>query len=58
MVKTGDCLSLGSRELIFVEAPMLHWSGSMFGYLTQNKILFSIDAFGQYGRNFGEGMKG
>ncbi len=29
-VNTGDKLSLGNRELIFVEAPMLHWPDSMF----------------------------
>jgi anaerobic nitric oxide reductase flavorubredoxin len=34
VVKTGDRLSLGQKELIFVEAPMLHWPDSMFCYLT------------------------
>jgi flavorubredoxin len=48
VVKTGDRLSLGSRELIFVEAPMLHWPDSMFCYLTEDNILFSNDAFGQH----------
>jgi len=33
VVKTGDRLSLGEKELIFVEAPMLHWPDSMFCYL-------------------------
>lgn len=47
-VKTGDKLSLGSRELIFLEAPMLHWPDSMFCYLTGDHILFSNDAFGQH----------
>ncbi|OPY13043.1 MAG: Anaerobic nitric oxide reductase flavorubredoxin [Syntrophus sp. PtaB.Bin001] len=47
-VKTGDRLNLGSRELIFIEAPMLHWPDSMFCYLTSDKILFSNDAFGQH----------
>ncbi|MDW7774513.1 MAG: anaerobic nitric oxide reductase flavorubredoxin [Desulfobulbaceae bacterium] len=47
-VKTGDRLSLGSRELIFVEAPMLHWPDNMFCYLTEEAILFSNDAFGQH----------
>lgn len=47
-VKTGDKLSLGSKELIFVEAPMLHWPDSMFSYLTGDNILFSNDAFGQH----------
>ena len=48
VVKTGDKLSLGSKELIFVEAPMLHWPDSMFTYLTGDEILFSNDAFGQH----------
>jgi len=47
-VKTGDKLSLGKKELIFIEAPMLHWPDSMFSYLTGDNILFSNDAFGQH----------
>ena len=47
-VKTGDRLSLGSKELVFVEAPMLHWPDSMFCYLAGDSILFSNDAFGQH----------
>ena len=48
VVKTGDRLSLGQKELIFIEAPMLHWPDSMFCYLTDDNILFSNDAFGQH----------
>ncbi len=48
VVKTGDKLSLGSKELIFIEAPMLHWPDSMFTYLTGDEVLFSNDAFGQH----------
>ncbi|HBT20639.1 MAG TPA: MBL fold hydrolase [Peptococcaceae bacterium] len=47
-VKTGDKLSIGSQEIIFIEAPMLHWPDTMFCYLTGEKILFSSDAFGQH----------
>ncbi len=47
-VKTGDTLNIGERELIFVEARMLHWPDSMFCYLTKDNILFSNDAFGQH----------
>jgi len=47
-VKTGDTLSLGSKDIVFVEAPMLHWPDSMFSYLTGDNILFSNDAFGQH----------
>jgi flavorubredoxin len=48
LVKTGDKLSLGAKELIFVEAPMLHWPDSMFTYLTGDEVLFSNDGFGQH----------
>ncbi|NMA70215.1 MAG: anaerobic nitric oxide reductase flavorubredoxin [Desulfitobacterium sp.] len=47
-VKTGDRLNIGSRELIFIEARMLHWPDSMFCYLTKDNILFSNDGFGQH----------
>ena len=48
VVKTGDRLSLGRRELVFIEAPMLHWPDSMMAYLTGDALLFSNDAFGQH----------
>lgn len=48
IVKTGDKLKLGAKELIFVEAPMLHWPDTMMSYLTGDNILFSNDAFGQH----------
>ena len=48
-VKTGDKLDLGGgKELIFVEAKLLHWPDSMFCYLTGDNILFPNDAFGQH----------
>lgn len=48
-VKTGDKVSIGNnKELIFIQAPMLHWPDSMFCYLTGDNILFSNDAFGQH----------
>lgn len=48
VVKTGDTLSLGKKQLAFVSAPMLHWPDSMFCYLTGDNILFSNDAFGHH----------
>jgi len=47
-VKSGDRLSLGSKELVFIEAPMLHWPDTMMCYLTGDSVLFSNDAFGQH----------
>ncbi|MFQ6003487.1 MAG: FprA family A-type flavoprotein [Candidatus Zixiibacteriota bacterium] len=47
-VKEGDELSIGKRTLRFIETPMLHWPESMFTYLLNEGILFSMDAFGQH----------
>ena len=47
-VKTGDKLSLGKKEITFVEAKFLHWPDTMFSYLTGDNILFSNDAFGEH----------
>lgn len=48
IVKTGDSLSLGKRTLSFLETPMVHWPESMFTYVPEEKLLFSMDAFGQH----------
>ncbi len=47
-VKTGDKINIGENDLVFVEAPMLHWPDSMFTYLTGKNILMPNDAFGQH----------
>jgi anaerobic nitric oxide reductase flavorubredoxin len=47
-VKTGEKINIGKKDLIFVEAPMLHWPDSMFTYLTGENILMSNDAFGHH----------
>jgi anaerobic nitric oxide reductase flavorubredoxin len=47
-VGTGDRVNIGSSDLVFVEAPMLHWPDSMFTYLTGRNILMPNDAFGQH----------
>lgn len=47
-VKTGDTLSLGSKTITFISAPMLHWPDSMFSYMDKENILFSNDAFGHH----------
>ena len=48
VVGTGDSVSLGERDLQFIEARLLHWPDTMFAYLTGDNILFSSDAFGQH----------
>jgi anaerobic nitric oxide reductase flavorubredoxin len=47
-VKTGDTLKTGKYELVFVEAPMLHWPDSMFTYVKGANLLLPNDAFGQH----------
>jgi anaerobic nitric oxide reductase flavorubredoxin len=48
VVKTGEAISLGETQLVFVEAPMLHWPDSMFTYVAGRNLLLSNDAFGQH----------
>ena len=48
VVKTSEKIKLGKNELVFIEAPMLHWPDSMFTYLTGHNILMPNDAFGQH----------
>jgi anaerobic nitric oxide reductase flavorubredoxin len=47
-VKSGDRVRIGRNELVFLEAPLLHWPDSMFTYLTGHNILMPNDAFGQH----------
>ncbi|MFP4057176.1 MAG: flavodoxin domain-containing protein [Candidatus Brocadiia bacterium] len=47
-VGTGDRIPIGQGELVFVEAPLLHWPDSMFTYLTGRNVLMPNDAFGQH----------
>jgi flavorubredoxin len=47
-VETGDAIGIGGTELVFIEAPMLHWPDSMFTYLAGQAILMPNDAFGQH----------
>jgi len=47
-VKEGEDLSIGERTLRFIETPMVHWPESMFTYVVEDQVLFSMDAFGQH----------
>ena len=49
LVKEGDVLSLGSHELTFVMAPMVHWPEVMLTFDKTTGVLFSADAFGTFG---------
>jgi len=48
IVRTGDTLNIGKRNLLFLETPMLHWPDSMMTYIKEDKLLISQDAFGQH----------
>jgi flavorubredoxin len=47
-VKSGDSLNLGKRTLQFIETPMIHWPDSIFSYIPEDELLFSMDGFGQH----------
>lgn len=49
VVSDGDILNLGTHELSFVTAPMVHWPEVMLSYEKTTKTLFSADAFGKFG---------
>lgn len=48
-VKEGDTLSLGTRTLQFIAAPMIHWPEVIMTYCPEEKTLFSADGFGKFG---------
>ena len=49
IVQEGDTLNTGRHTLHFVMAPMVHWPEVMVTYDSADKILFSADAFGNFG---------
>lgn len=49
MVSEGSTLSLGTHNLTFVTAPMVHWPEVIVTYDSTDKVLFSADAFGKFG---------
>ena len=49
VAENGSTLSLGSHELTFVFAPMVHWPEVMMTYDSTDKVLFSADGFGKFG---------
>ena len=56
IVSEGSTLSLGKHTLTFVTAPMVHWPEVIVTYDSYEKILFSADAFGKFGKtDFSDG---
>ena len=48
VVKDGQLLDLGNKELKFIGTPNLHWPDSMFSYLIEDELLFTCDVFGEH----------
>jgi flavorubredoxin len=48
VVKSGDTVNIGSRNLTFVHTPMVHWPDNMVTYIPEDKLLLPNDAFGQH----------
>jgi anaerobic nitric oxide reductase flavorubredoxin len=48
VVEDGKEIKCGGKTLKFIDTPMLHWPDSMFTYVEEDKVLFSMDAFGQH----------
>lgn len=48
-VGEGSTLSLGTHELHFITAPMVHWPEVLMTYESSEKTLFSADGFGKFG---------
>ena len=49
IVKEADALSLGTHNLQFISAPMVHWPEVTMTYDSYDKVLFSADGFGKFG---------
>ena len=47
-VDDGEVIKVGSKTLTFIDTPMLHWPDSMFTYIKEDRLLFTMDAFGQH----------
>ncbi|MBM4055480.1 MAG: FprA family A-type flavoprotein [Planctomycetes bacterium] len=48
VVNMDEEVNIGKRTIKFFLAQMVHWPDNMAGYLVEEKILFSNDAFGQH----------
>jgi flavorubredoxin len=48
VVKSGEGLNIGKRNLVFAHVPMVHWPDSMVTYIPEDRLLLPNDAFGQH----------
>ena len=51
VVSEGSTLALGKHTLQFIAAPNVHWPEVIMSYDSEDKVLFSADAFGKFGAN-------
>ncbi|MBM4237395.1 MAG: FprA family A-type flavoprotein [Euryarchaeota archaeon] len=51
-VEDGQEMKVGGNIFRFIETPMLHWPDSMFTFLKEKGVLFSMDGFGQHYSTF------
>jgi anaerobic nitric oxide reductase flavorubredoxin len=49
VIKDGEAIGIGNRELVFFSTPGVHWPETIMTYDPRDKILFSCDGFGGYG---------
>lgn len=49
-VSDGQSIDLGGKQLVFFDAPNVHWPETMVTYEASSKILFCCDAFGSFGQ--------
>lgn len=49
LIREGDTLNVGKRNICFVFAPMVHWPEVMMSFIAEDGVLFSADAFGTFG---------
>ncbi len=47
-VEAGDTMKFGKHEVVFINAPMVHWPEAMVTLDTTNGVLFCADAFGSF----------
>jgi len=55
VVNEGETINLGSHTLEFYSTPNVHWPETMMTYERSQKILFSCDGFGGFGK-LGDGI--
>jgi anaerobic nitric oxide reductase flavorubredoxin len=55
VVGEGDTIHLGKHNLQFYATPNVHWPETIMTYETSQKVLFSCDGFGGYGK-LGDGI--